>query len=556
MEKVLEEIPINIKNQHKLLNLLAESYKSLNKALMEYIDNSFDSADDFYNEELGIYTRDIHINIVINRKSNCIFIEDNCSGMNLDILRGLANNINESEKKRREQKRAWVNGQFGLGAHAFRFFAETLIVTSKEKNNPQISIMIDRDNPNARLIKTKEFPFLSSGTLVEVRDVERNQIKNLDSLELKKEIEIYFEMLIKRNVVIKILDGQLEYKCEPFDYEKLSGIPVEKIINSWTIGKATKTVPIEKGIIVNLKVCEQKIDRPPFFSRKGRKINIISNMDSFIRKTEHRKKVWENYYLTGYIEVGENLEPVLSRDDFVGGRGRMQERTAIYTEIIKLEDDIFNAIEIINKNRSDESFRNLAVTLTDLLSKLAREEEIRLKYQNDGDQQSKQQWQKISQDTTSLEQYEIIVREGDGEGGVEGHKKIINAIPDDDGGTKGKKITPEKEGIRIEFSTLPSADKRSYYGDGIITIFTQHPDFENRKSSGELEQMIITPRLASYLSAVISSEYKEIFYQQKKLEPDRKAILEEQIDFIFRFEQLMKDIINLPLDSIGMVRKN
>ena len=59
MSKIIESIPIVIKNQYTLLNLIAEGYKSLGKVLMEYIDNSLDSADDFFDDQTDLYTRDV-----------------------------------------------------------------------------------------------------------------------------------------------------------------------------------------------------------------------------------------------------------------------------------------------------------------------------------------------------------------------------------------------------------------------------------------------------------------------------------------------------------------
>ena len=134
---------------------------------------------------------------------------------------------------------------------------------------------------------------------------------------------------------------------------------------------------------------------------------------------------------------------------------------------------------------------------------------------------------------------------------------IIRGNEDQKGKKQGIKVERQKQGIRIEFSTLPSPD-RSHYGDGEIIIFTSHPDFESRKGltqQAELGSMKITARLANYLAAVISSEFKEIFYKQKRLEPDRKAVLKEQIDFIFRFEERMKEFIDQPLHSIGKFKK-
>ncbi len=561
MRKVIEDIPINIKNQYKLLNLLSEGYKSLPKALMEYIDNSFDNAELFFDEKKGAYDRDVLIDILIDRKNNEIFVKDNCEGMTKTILRGLANSINESEK-RKEQKRAWVNGQFGLGAHAFRFFAQELIVTTKQNMSQFLSISIDRDKPEAQQVEPADIDFEKSGTLVEISDVDKYEMKHLKAEELKKDIETYFEMLLRRNVQIKIInrekENEYEYICEPYDYGKLSGEEIKKIISTWKEGSSSVKVLEENGIIVNLKICTEKVDRPPFFSRKGRRINFISHLDSFMRKTEHRRKVWENFYLTGYIEVQENLEPVVTRDDFLGGKGKQQKRTGIYEEIVKLEEEIYSAIEAVNKDKSDESLKNLASTLTDLLSQMAKEEEVKLKYQNEGNEKKPRDRVKVKPNKESPDEFEVEIQRGEGEGGTTGpNKAIIRGEEDSEGSLNGRRIEKQKRGIRIEFSTLPS-EKRSHYGDGVITIFTSNPDFEARKGvthQAELGSMKVTARLASYLSAVISSEFKEIFYQQKRLEPDRKKVLEEQIDFIFRFEERMKEFIDQPLYSIGKLKK-
>ncbi len=550
--ETLENIPISIREQHKLLNLLAQGYKSLSKALMEYIDNSFDSADDFYNAN-NLYSRLVSITLMIDRNQHKISIKDNCEGMNIDILKGLANSINDSEKRRRGQKRPWVNGQFGLGAHAFRFFAQKLIVITKQTGENQIALLIDRDNPNAQRIKLEDKNLGQSGTLVEILDVDKNELKNLNCEELKKEIEIYFEMLLRRNVEIKIVDSGIQSLCIPFDYDKIQGLSIKKEILSWRRGTATVSVPQGKGIDVNLKVCAYKIDRPPFFSRKGRRINYIARVDSFINKTLHRKKVWENYYLTGFIEIGDNLEPVITRDDFVGGKGYSLMRCGIYEEIVKLEDEIHNAIETINKDRSDENLKSLASMLTDFLSEIAKDEEIKLRYENMSSKGVKGEWTKVVPDNKSIDMYEVGRRHNGHD--HEGKKRIIPATPNSENDLFGRKIEGEKEGIRIEFSTLPvqASDRRAVYGDSVITIFTAHPDFIDRRGNNELEQTRITPRLANYLSAIISSEYKEVFYNLKKLEPDRKKVLDEQIEFIFRFEEKLKDLINLPLDTIGQV---
>lgn len=555
--KILESIPIIIANQHTLLNLIAEGYHSLSKVLMEYIDNSLDSADDFYNDQIDHYSRDVLIEVKIDRKDNIISVKDNCEGMDSSKIRGLANKINDSEKARREQKRAWVTGQFGLGAHAYRVFAQELMVTSQCENSPIQAISIDRESPNANIISPDIIDQAPSWTHVRLLGVEKSEIRNLKPEELKKEIETYFERFLHRNIIIVIIDGEHAYTCESFKYEELPGVDINRVINSWYEGKVHVTVPEERGIIVRLKVCLDKIDRAPYFARKGRRINYISHLDSFIRKTEHHRKVWEHHLLTGYIDVQDNLEPVITRDDFVAGKGKQQKRTGIYNEIVKLEEEIYSAIEVVNKDKSDESLRNLASHLTDILSDLAKEEELNLKYQQQGDSLKKQGIELINPNPNSQEEYLVDKHLGGGGGGHGGNQKeIIKGNTNPDGTAEGKKIERQKQGVQIVFSILPSP-VRSHYGDGVITIFTSHNDFTDRKGSthqAELGSMKVTARLANYLAAVISSEFKELFYQQKKLEPSRKDILNQQIDFIFKMENRMKGFIDMPLESIGTLK--
>jgi HSP90 family molecular chaperone len=76
-----EQIPITIQNPSELLNLLSQGYGTLSRALMEYIDNSFDSADDFFNEYNQKYDRDVVITVNLDRNKKLVVIADNCVGM-------------------------------------------------------------------------------------------------------------------------------------------------------------------------------------------------------------------------------------------------------------------------------------------------------------------------------------------------------------------------------------------------------------------------------------------------------------------------------------------
>jgi hypothetical protein len=553
-----EQIPITIQNPNELLNLLSQGYGTLSRTLMEYVDNAFDSADDFFDEEEQRYSRDVDIEVNLDRNKGRIIISDNCVGMNKDILKRLANEVNNSNKK--DKNRSWVNGQFGLGAHAYRLFAKNLTVTSKQKGENGVKIYIERSSSEAALFdnySTSEIKS-ESGTIVEIGNIDKIELRNLTIDQLKTDIETHFEMLLKRNVSITITDGTKKVKCEPFDYDQIEGISIIKTISAWENRGIKTTVSSEKSIVLNLKVCKESKNRSVYFTSRGRRIANVLDLKSFKNyvnaNNPERRSIWSNILLIGYIDVKDNLSPVIHRNDFE----RTNLRTAIYAEIIKFSEEIFDAIQKEMQNKNDDGMKALGTALTDILSKLAREDSMNLRKIGEiGSEQLK-----IPQNTMfdfDDNGDEIFIELG-------GDNNSSDAIIDPGGRTiqtqgtsnpeglrSGMPSKPRKRGIKIDFMSIPS-EERATYRDNVIYIFTDHPDFQNRVKKthgGELASLRITARLANYLAAIISSKYKEQFYQQKKLEPERDKVLDEQIDFIFRFENLMQPFIDQRLDKIG-----
>ncbi len=559
-----ELIPIEIKNQSGLLNKLASGYNTLSRTLMEYIDNSFDSADDFFDEESQTYTRSFSIDINIDKHKNRISITDNCVGMSKEALTRLASEIHDSQKLKNQKKGSWVNGQFGLGAHAFRLFSANMAVTSKQSGGEQWSIYIDRSKDNAEIYQHPHEIIDDSGTVVELGDIDKQQMKNMSMSELKNDIENHFEMLLRRNVSIRISDGINEVKCEPFNYDDVEGIPIKASINSWQVNGATTNVSGDKGVEVHLKVTKTPLNRSVYFSGKGRKISGVLDLPSFknyVNNYGKKRNVWSNPLLTGYIEVGSNLQPRVTRDDFEPQIGK---RTAIYDEISKLEDEIFEAIQKEMQNKQDEGMKTLGSALTDILSKLAKEDTLNLRKLDESNQKNPEfdntpvQFDPNDEGGSLFNTEGGIIVDPNPNPPVPDPQPLTEETrgnPDPNGEKTGTPAKPQKQGMQIEFMSVGDSE-RAMYGDGVIYIFTEHPDFKNRVGrtrGGELGSAKVTPRLANYLSAVISSKYKEQFYQQKKLEPERDKVLEEQIEFIFRFENLMQSFIDQSLDKIGEI---
>lgn len=352
----IEKIQIIIRDQSTLLDRIAQGYGTLSRVLMEYIDNAFDSADEFFDEKKQIYDHDVFISIKIDRNKRKVVIADNCVGMNKEELKRLAEEINNSDKAV-EKGRPWINGQFGLGAHAFRHSAQTLVVTSKRKDTEQATIRIRKLEPDAELFDNylevqtsllegnEPIEIKGSGTIVEIRDIDKGELKNLTIDQLKKDIELHFEILLKRNVEIKIMDGENEVLCVPFDYDSIEGLSIKKTIDSWNNNLGVTTiVPLNK-IEINIKICKRNIERPVYFVSRGRRIASAKDLKSFKNYVDRsiltRGNAWTNVLLTGYIDVKNNLEPTVHRNDFVNNN----ERTAIYKAIMGINDTIFDAIQ-------------------------------------------------------------------------------------------------------------------------------------------------------------------------------------------------------------------
>ena len=74
-------IQVNI--SPRIITSIASLYNDVNRIFLEYIDNSLDSAEQFYDQENNRYTKPINIDIKINGtkyQNGKVEIIDNCVG--------------------------------------------------------------------------------------------------------------------------------------------------------------------------------------------------------------------------------------------------------------------------------------------------------------------------------------------------------------------------------------------------------------------------------------------------------------------------------------------
>lgn len=93
--------------------------------------------------------------------------------------------------------------------------------------------------------------------------------------------------------------------CKPFDYEKLPG---NRVVKEIVVNKSKDSVRC--NIVVSNTLVRGKKVR---FFKNGRCINHVSDVKSFMSGSTHKAKLWEHPSVCGFIEVGNTLEPVITR---------------------------------------------------------------------------------------------------------------------------------------------------------------------------------------------------------------------------------------------------
>ena len=114
----------------RIIGSIATLYNEVNRIFMEYIDNSIDSADQYWFDETNNeYKKPIEITISFsggNAKKRQITISDNCFG--ITSFTKVVESIGDSDKK----AQGFTNGQFGFGIYSYMGACSTLDITSKE----------------------------------------------------------------------------------------------------------------------------------------------------------------------------------------------------------------------------------------------------------------------------------------------------------------------------------------------------------------------------------------------------------------------------------------
>ena len=364
-------LDLQISDPVSMLNEIARRYESTERILMEYVDNALDDAENLYRENEQQYPYAIGIEVAIDTENRSVSISDNCQGMTQAVLERIVQNVGESQKR----GLTWVNGRFGFGVQAFRAAAETIQFQTKNQASTHLGLQLERTQHRGIMgAQPLDTPFPSdsgNGTIVSIFNFEEEWFENVTVGSIRAEVESHFERLLARpNLTISVreVDGE-PVQCQPFRYRDVPGQSIQRTL---ILNFKDETYPIE----VHLKIADVEVPgRTARFFARGRRVNQVSEIKSFIRKSAYRTSVWGHPHLLGYIEVGELVRPVITRDDFVRNKGRI----IFYDAILKLEEEIKQALDRVNEAQRDTTFNHLEDVLSRVLDSIARQERRQLR---------------------------------------------------------------------------------------------------------------------------------------------------------------------------------
>jgi len=546
----MADVSLRISKPALLLNRIAQRYARMSRILMEYVDNSLDSAESLYDRATKRYSRPIAVEITIDKSASpqvvCI---DNCGGMTEQSLERLIQNVGESMKHSQ-----FTNGQFGFGVHAFRAACKKMRVCSRCDPSGHVhQIMIDRNNDKFTGSRNATNTGLThpTGTEILLTNFDKAWVDGLDPEEIVKEIQFHFDGLLGRknlNITVRT-EGGVTKRCRPFDYRTVRGNKVSESMDFGEFGK----------VDVHLWVSNVAIpDQGVYFVSNGRRIAEISEVPSFMKASIGRWSVWKHPNLVGYIEVGRVLEPVITRDEFL----RTPRRAKVYKTVIKeVEPVLAQLINKANKKRRVLEMGKLGSIISRCFNVAVQQEKGRDKHGKSYIDQLLGKGKATKKRTLEdLEQEERMAISG-----APGANTGLNfQAPELDGiampakkkrktnHQKATKITRRGTGrFRMVFvNDLKDASgnpKRAQLIGDDVYINVQHPDFESRVNySRKSSKLQITERLCSYLANIAATAYKSNMIQRsreglRKYYDKHFQLFDEILDLEFSIEcQLRK----------------
>ncbi len=315
-----------------------------------------------------------------------------------------------------------------------------------------------------------------------------------------------------------------------------------------------------------IKVTKGKdINKRPVFIVKGRRITEIKDIKAF--KSDFKSDIWNHPNITGYIDLGNYIEPNISRVN--GFKPEYKEKAnTVFNWLISKEPYILDLIKEGNEETQEKHYQHLEDILSKALSKIARIDAMNfrteyftgndIKLQEGATGAGDLNFPSLSPDPNNpnpgIKNDEI---KGDNPNDELGGNKNLNKEVDnpfDDKEPQGAER--KKSGFNIKISDLePNIDSdtgkqiKSRLLGNTIEIFRKHPEFENRVEHFRGGEPKISQRLITYLAGEITVHYKDKYYMKSGQPAYDKKMFAGLVESIYLFEDLLKDAVGKNLSS-------
>jgi len=556
---------MKIEISQSIIPSIASLYSDTNRIFMEYIDNSIDSAEEFFDEPSNSYKKEIEINFHIDKKT--VSFTDNCFG--ITNFTKVVKSVGHSDKK----DLPWTNGQFGFGIYSFLAACDEIEIKTKLKEQDEAQKIIINQKKvfkqNQEIADPSYAEILyDSGTKVTLSKFDPSMWKTIDFKKIISEVEKHFELLLKRkNLTITISNPGETYTCKAFDYDAYEGEPWEQKLETLLYkGNKTsikKTIFAKKPVYVYLKLLDDRlIAKPPVFIAKGRRIGEVKDIKQF--PSRYKGEIWTNPKLTGFIDVTDFLEPDISRTNFRNN----DNSKALWDELMELEEMILEFLADLNKRSETADYKKLESILNKELSKLAKEDLMNFRTENISGKEKNVQPGGLGEgqeEGAGSEHHSYGDNTGNGQSGNKedpdgygpsGEEGDNPSDKDGDGSgasneeafaDTGFTATPRKKsGFDIKFVDGDPDEKgegdtkvlvRSQLVGGVIRIWCEHPDFVDRLRWSRTREKIISQRLVTYIAGEITVHYKDQMQSRYGQAEYNIEMFRDLIDWMYKFEQ-------------------
>lgn len=506
----------------RLVASVSSVYTDINRVVMEYVDNSFDS---FTKSDIDLpghkrkteYDSKLKITVKIIEKpisERRIEITDNCTGI-ADIS-DIIKNIGNSDKK----MQSWTNGQFGFGIYSFMAACNKLQIISKTKNNEAKFVKINKEDflkdkiSEIKLEVSKfggSFPY-ESGTKIILSEFLQNDWDEININHIVTEIQDHFELLLEEipnDIYVK--KGSRTIKCVPFNYHAFKGEEFKKEFK--IIDEITKSEFLNPVRIFLKFTKGQSIQRLPVFVSKKRRVQKVTELKIF--DTDNKTKIWKHPLLTGYVDTGGILNPTISRTEYRKDKNAKR----LFSMLRSIEDEI---IEWVNKNTNENilhNFSHIEDIFNDKVNKISsdtnKKAEIPIDQYNEV-KVSSDKYDPLRECVLLFAKENNIIAQTKGDTPGSDNTYNIKDIHKDKSFDLYNNFTTKEINIKRKYAnkniiTLKIDGEsnpiigplgvalRSHRIDNTVIIFKKHSDFERRIKNSQYGNSIVTTELIHYL---------------------------------------------------------